>query len=108
MKHKNFPALIPHFPALLLVFMLFHVDTAYADKPACGELVISKCTSCHYETRICQKVKKRKGKGSWKRTLKSMIRNGAVINREEQKRLLQCLSTPDSEVLKLCEIKNSS
>ena len=93
-------------PAAFLL-QLFFVQASFAEAaaPACGELVNNKCTTCHFETRICQKVKKGKGKGSWKRTITSMVRHGAVIDKAEQKRLLTCLSTPDNEVLELCGMK---
>ncbi len=96
-------------PAILLLTVLLMVlsglalpSSSVAADPACGTLITNKCLACHYETRICQKVKKKKGERSWKKTIKSMIRNGAVLSREEQKILAVCLSKPDSAVLELC------
>lgn len=105
MKRKTSRSLTILSVFFLLQFTFALPSPAVAAAPACGELVKSKCTTCHYETRICQKVKKRKGKGSWKRTITSMIRHDAVIGKAEQKRLLTCLSKPDSEVLELCGMK---
>ena len=85
------------------LLLFFFVTTSPAAPPTnCEELLMNKCLSCHYETRICQKVKKRKGKRSWARTIKSMVRHGAVVNKGEQKTLVNCLSSADQTVLELC------
>lgn len=105
MKRKTIRSLTILPAAFLLQLYLVQLSFAVTEAPACGELVKNECTTCHFETRICQKVKKRKGKGSWKRTITSMVRHGADIGKEEQKRLLNCLSKPDSEVLELCGMK---
>ena len=102
-KTRRFLTILP--AAFLLQLYLVQLSFAVTAAPACGELVKNKCTSCHFETRICQKVKKGKGKGSWKRSITSMVRHGAVIDKDDQKRLLSCLSKPDSEVLELCGMK---
>ncbi len=87
---------------MLLQFSLVQPSTVIAAPLNCGELVKNKCIKCHYETRICQKVKKGRGKGSWKNTIKSMLRHGAVLSKAEQKDLVVCLSTADGKVLELC------
>jgi hypothetical protein len=88
----------------LLQFCLVPPSSA-ASVPACAELVKSKCLSCHLETRICRKVKKRRGKSSWKTTIKSMVRHGADLSKSEQKRLVTCLKKPRSEILEFCGLK---
>lgn len=88
----------------LLQFFAVPVSPA-ASLPGCGELVKSKCLACHLETRICRKVKKRRGKSSWKATIKSMVRHGAALNRAEQKKTVNCLRKPDSEILEFCGMK---
>ena len=95
---------LPALTILLLQFFIFLPSTA-ASAPACAELVKSKCLSCHLETRICGKVKKRKGISSWKTTIKSMVRHGADLSKSEQKRLVACLKKPHIEVLELCGMK---
>ena len=105
MNQKTIRPLIVLPAVFMLQLFLVPPSPAAAEAPACGELVKSKCIKCHHETRICQKVRKGKGKGSWKTTIKSMIRHGAVVNKDEKKQLVTCLSTPDSEVLELCGIK---
>jgi len=71
----------------------------------CPELLTNRCEVCHYNTRVCGKVQKKKGKGSWKRTVKNMVRQGAKLNKEERKKLIDCLSTPTPEILEFCGIK---
>jgi len=90
---------------ILLGFILVPPLPAGAATPSCGELVEHKCLTCHYETRICQKLRKKKGKGSWKKTIKSMIRKGAVVSKAEQKSLIICFSKRDRAVLELCGLK---
>ena len=68
----------------------------------CSSLLAPRCEECHYETRVCQKVEKKRGKNSWKRSIKNMVRHGAKINRTEQKQLIECLSQPSSDVLDYC------
>ena len=57
---------------------------------ACEATLVNKCSSCHHLTRVCQKLGK-KGKGDWRRSIKRMIRKGAVLSKEEEKLLIQCL-----------------
>jgi len=104
MNLKNYPSLFLMLPILLLHFFIVLPSTA-ASASVCAELVKSKCLSCHLETRICQKVKKRKGKSSWKSTIKSMVRHGADLSKPEQKQIANCLRKPDSEVLEFCGMK---
>ena len=82
---------------------LIYSPIARADE-SCASLLQSRCLSCHFETRICDKMKKKKGKGSWKRTIKSMIRHGAKLDKGEQKLLIQCLAGRDKAALSLCNM----
>ncbi|NOX80206.1 MAG: hypothetical protein GXP57_03825 [Deltaproteobacteria bacterium] len=99
-------ALISSLAAVVMIIaataLLWNSPAAFAAKN-CTQLVTSRCEKCHYKTRICEKIQKRRGKGSWKRTIKNMVRHGAQLNAAEQKQLVYCLSTPTPEVLKLCE-----
>ncbi len=97
MSHPPTTTILPFIVFLLLAFSL-----PAAAEDACDSLVKNKCLSCHFETRICQKMKKKKGKSSWKRTIKSMIRHGAKLNKGEQKVLVQCFTSRDPSVLSLC------
>ena len=69
----------------------------------CGDLVRAKCIRCHFETRICNKLKKKKGKSSWKRTIKSMMRHGTELSRTQQKALITCLAGRDASLDALCK-----
>ncbi len=86
-----------------VLFISFSV--AGADE-SCGSLMQDRCLSCHFETRICQKLQKNKGKRSWKRTVKSMIRHGAELTSDEQKALVLCFANKDAEILSLCSMEN--
>jgi predicted secreted protein len=57
---------------------------------ACEATLVKKCSDCHHLTRVCQKLGK-KSKGDWRRSIKRMIRKGTVLNKEEEKMLVQCL-----------------
>ena len=85
-----------------IVFLLLAFSLPAVAEDSCAPLVKNKCLSCHFETRICQKMKKKKGKSSWKRTIKSMIRHGAKLSKKEQKVLVQCFTSRNDAVLSLC------
>ncbi|RUM33351.1 MAG: hypothetical protein DSY50_08370 [Desulfobulbus sp.] len=89
------------FLSILLLQTLPSLNTAFADQ-ACTDLVKKNCLSCHFETRICQKIKKQRGKRSWKRTVKSMVRHGANIEKSEQRQLITCLSKKGMPIQQLC------
>lgn len=79
----------------------------------CAELLRDRCETCHYLTRVCEKVERDLGRsswfgglgGSWKRTIKNMVRQGAKLNSEEEAVLADCLSTPAPEVLDICNLQ---
>ena len=81
---------------------------------SCTELLQGRCETCHYLTRICQKVEKDVTRGSWfggaagswKRVIRNMIRQGAKLDSGEERQLVDCLSAPAPEVLDLCGLKN--
>lgn len=56
----------------------------------CLELLEQKCTSCHYNTRICKKLEK-KNKRAWKSTVKRMLRYGLKLDKQEQEKSVDCL-----------------
>ena len=76
----------------------------YAEE-SCPELLTNRCEKCHYNTRVCQKVQRKKGKSSWKRTVKNMVKQGAKLNKDEQKKLVSCLSKPTPEIMEFCGLK---
>ena len=79
---------------------------ASGDAPlTCAQLVDRRCVVCHFETRICQKLRKGKSKRSWKRTIRTMVRHGARLDSDEVDRLVSCLADGDPSVLDYCRIK---
>lgn len=86
----------------IMIFCLLSIGAPAWGDEICKTLVLTKCIDCHFETRICQKIQKNKGKRSWKRTIKSMVRHGTKLNKEEQKVLVQCFVTRDTSILSLC------
>jgi hypothetical protein len=80
---------------------------------SCAELLRDRCETCHYLTRVCEKVEKDLGRsswfggtaGSWKRTIKNMVRQGAKLDNGEETVLADCLSTPAPEVLDICNLQ---
>lgn len=97
--------LSPHtflFFTIIFPVFIFLVTPVRAVGENCPELLVNRCQSCHYLTRVCQKIEKKKGKGSWKRSLKNMVRQGAKLSSAERKQLTTCLAKPGEDVLKLC------
>ena len=96
-------------PAALLLMLALMPGMAVGE--SCAELLRGRCETCHYLTRVCEKVEKDQERGSWfgntsgswKRTIKNMIRQGAKLNGDEEALLVDCLSTPEAEVLDLCK-----
>ncbi|MEA3469757.1 MAG: hypothetical protein U9R57_16255 [Thermodesulfobacteriota bacterium] len=88
-----------------LVVLFYFTGSACAQSessPNCVELLQTRCQSCHYLNRVCQKLEE-KSKRRWKATLKRMVkRRGATLSKAEQTFLLDCLSEPAPEVKKEC------
>lgn len=74
----------------------------HAEKNSCETLLVEQCSTCHYLTRVCQKVGK-KSKGDWRRSVKRMVRKGAVLSKTEQKLLVECLHKEEEGVRKACK-----
>lgn len=80
---------------------------------SCTELLQNRCEVCHYITRVCDRVKKDRTRsswfggtaGSWKRIIKNMVRQGAKLDSDEEKQLVECLSTPAPEVSDICGLE---
>ena len=101
---------------LLVAAFLFSVQVlnqkAYADE-SCSELLKNRCTPCHYLTRVCQKLERNRKKGffggvfsgSWSRTIRNMVKQGAKLNDAEQKNLTECLDNSAPEVLDTCGLE---
>lgn len=90
---------------LFTVAFVLTVTSASIAEESCSELLTNRCETCHYNTRVCQKVTKKKGKGSWKRTIKNMVKQGAKLSNSEQKQLVACLSKRTPEILEFCNLK---
>jgi hypothetical protein len=58
----------------------------------CGSIINVKCVKCHYKTRICDALGT-KSVGNWKRSIKFMIKQGAQLTEDEQKKVVACLSS---------------
>lgn len=84
----------------LLVFFCVSKTSMAAEN--CTTLLAGRCETCHFLTRVCEKVAEKRGKWSWKRTVKNMVRQGAKLSAAEQDILVTCLSEPAPEVGKLC------
>ena len=68
----------------------------------CVEMLEQNCTSCHYKSRICDKVGK-KNRRSWKNTTKRMIRYGLKIDKSEVSKITDCLVSLEENSEKFCE-----
>lgn len=107
-EHTALPVMkknrLSHHLLLLLAVFLALLCPGKPGKAAedCATLLTGHCETCHYLTRVCDKVSGKKGKWSWKRTVKNMLRQGAKLTAAEQDSLVACLSEPAPEVVKLC------
>jgi len=79
----------------------FARESGGSEDTSCATLLLTKCDSCHYLTRVCYRLGK-KSKRGWKSTLKVMIRRGAQLTMNEQNILLECLSSPEGEAQSTC------
>ncbi len=91
-------------PSILLftVLCLLPSTAPASGGGSCVELLKSRCLQCHYETRICRKLKNKAGKRAWKGTIGAMIRHGAEVSKEEKGRLATCLADQDREIAEFC------
>ncbi len=91
---------------MISIFLLaFTATISFSDENSCEQLISTKCTACHYNTRICVRLTK-KSKRAWKRTVKNMIRHGADVSKDELKKVVVCLNEPSPEVTAWCEKKD--
>ncbi|MBC8318858.1 MAG: hypothetical protein H8E41_13220 [Desulfobulbaceae bacterium] len=91
--------------ACLLMLFVALLQAEKGDQPeksSCETLLVTKCGTCHYLTRVCQKIG-RKSKGDWRRNVKRMVRKGAVLSRDEQKVLVDCLHKEEEGAVKACQ-----
>lgn len=68
----------------------------------CVAKLMTHCTSCHYQNRICEKLGQ-KSKREWKTTIKRMLRYGLVLDETGQDSLLKCLVDLKKDSGKLCK-----
>lgn len=106
--------IIPIFLSLAAFFLFINAaSSSDSGEQSCGELLKSRCVQCHYLTRVCQKIEKNQQKGlfggffagSWGRTVKNMIKQGAKLTEEEEKKLVQCLDNSSPEILQVCGLE---
>jgi hypothetical protein len=84
-----------------LTLLSFNPTNAMAEND-CATLITERCETCHYKTRICQKLGE-KSKSAWKRTVKNMVSYGAQLNKDEINSLITCLDSRHKSVVSLCE-----
>ncbi|MGV1100564.1 hypothetical protein ACUUL3_14305 [Thiovibrio sp. JS02] len=88
------------FPLLLL--SLAAGTPAMAGEEPCAALLDSRCQSCHYKSRICQKLGRKNVRG-WQRTIRNMIRHGARLSAAEGKTLAECLAAAPAGAEFVCK-----
>lgn len=68
----------------------------------CLEMLTQNCTSCHYKTRICDKIGK-KNRRSWKNTAKRMARYGLKLDKADLDQVTECLVALEENPGKFCD-----
>ena len=71
-------------------FIILMGSSSQAEEVTCLEQLEQKCTSCHYNTRICKKVEKY-NKRKWNNTVKRMLRYRLKLDAQEQDKVVDCL-----------------
>lgn len=87
---------------MLFASLLQAENVDQPEKNSCESLLAEQCSNCHYLTRVCQKLGK-KSKGDWRRSVKRMVRKGAVLSKAEQKLLVECLHKEEEGASKACK-----
>lgn len=82
------------------VAMLLWTPSARAGD-ACVEMIQANCTSCHYPTRICEKIGQKSRRG-WKVTIKRMLRYGLQLPGGKMDEILDCLQGLEKDRGDLC------
>ena len=83
--------------SIVLVLTLFlTVPLSLTAGQDCNDLLEKNCTSCHYNTRICNKIGK-KNKRKWKTSVKRMLRYGLKIDKKAQGSIVDCLVSLDKK-----------
>ena len=83
-------------------FVLVLGSSSQAEELTCLERLEQKCTSCHYNTRICTKIEK-KNKRAWKSSVKRMLRYGLKLEKKEQDDIVDCLLELKKDSEKFCK-----
>lgn len=87
----------------VLLYFVQPVGLQAASEQGCGELLESRCQSCHYLSRVCRQLGEKSEK-RWRATVKRMVkRRGAKVSVEEQAVLVECLQSKAPEVVAVCE-----
>lgn len=89
--------------ALLLASCSTPPDTSIdVSDSVCSNIIDTKCSKCHYKTRICDALGT-KSPGKWAKTVKFMIKQGAVLTAEEESKVVVCLSKLPSGSNVVCD-----
>jgi len=57
----------------------------------CSSMINAKCTRCHYKTRICNALGTKSDR-KWGKTIRLMVSQGAELTKDEQNKVVACLS----------------
>ncbi|MEN8143005.1 MAG: hypothetical protein ABFQ82_05345 [Thermodesulfobacteriota bacterium] len=88
---------------LALILLLSVPLSGLADQD-CADLLEKNCTSCHYNTRICNKIGK-KNKRKWKTSVKRMLRYGLKLDKKTQNTIVDCLVALEKDATLFCKDK---
>ena len=83
---------------LLLIFVLVSACSGPPEigeipsESVCSSIIDVKCVRCHYKTRICDALGT-KSVRQWNKSIKFMIKQGAQLSADEQRKVLACLSS---------------
>lgn len=86
---------------LTLLLLIGAGTPGWTDEP-CAPLISNKCGTCHFVNYICPRIEKGKGRFYWRGIVKDMVKEGMVATDQQQKRMIDCLASPDREVKGLC------
>ena len=102
MDYEKVLQMKPFLIATAMAFTLILSSAPILAGEDCLDLLEQKCTSCHYNTRICNKLDK-KNKRKWSSSVKRMLRYGLKLDKKEQDKIVDCLLSLKKDSGQFCK-----
>ncbi len=84
------------------VLLLLSTAVPVRGEEACVKKILATCTTCHYQTRICNELGQKSRRG-WEVTVDRMLRYGLKLTEQEKDRIIACLLAMEDDSGRLCQ-----